>query len=216
MREACRLLQNEGFITIIPFRGYFVAPLTALEFHSLQELQFLVDPAAAALAAERATAEQLRKMESYAKYEYKVGTTASYYEFLQRNFRLHVGIAQATGNRELTVVVANVHTRLMRYFYPGLFLDAYGPNLVVEHCRIVGAIRNRNPQKARQLAEKHVTNTIDRSAKLFFTVAQAHLVEQGQNSNAFTAPTFQSTAEWENFGRDYELSMVAAAKGERS
>src|ERR1700694_868321 len=125
VREACRLLQNEGFITIIPFRGYFVAPLTGLEFHNLQELQFLVDPAAAVLATRRATAEQVRKMESYSRYEYKVGTKASFYEFLQRNFKLHVGIAQATGNRELTAVVVNVHTRLMRYFYPGLFLGDY-------------------------------------------------------------------------------------------
>ena len=202
VREACRLLQNEGLITIIPFRGYFVASLTGLDFHNLQELQFVVDPAAAALAAQRATVEQVRKMESYARYEYKVGTKASYYEFLQRNFNLHVGIAQATGNRELTAVVANVHTRLMRYFYPGLFLDGYGPDLVAEHCRIVEEIRKRNPQKARQLAEKHVTNTMDRSAGLFFSVAQARLVEQGQNSSVFTAPAFQSTVEWEGPGGD--------------
>src|SRR5439155_6314482 len=107
VREACRLLQNEGLITIIPFRGYFVASLTGLDFHNLEELQFVVDPAAAALAAQRPTVEQVRDMESYARYEYKVGTKASYYEFLQRNFKLHVGIAQATGNRELTAVVAN-------------------------------------------------------------------------------------------------------------
>jgi DNA-binding GntR family transcriptional regulator len=205
VREACRLLQNEGFITIIPFRGYFVAPLTGLEFQNLQELQFLVDPAAAVLATGRATAEQVRKMESYARYEYKVGTKTSFYEFLQRNFKLHVAIAQATGNRELTAVVVNVHTRLMRYFYPGLFLGDYGPDLVAEHCRIVEAIRKRNPQKARQLAEEHVANTMNRSSKLMFTVAQAHLVEQGQNSDAFTGPTFQSTVEWESLGRDYGI-----------
>jgi DNA-binding GntR family transcriptional regulator len=200
VRETCRLLQNESLITIIPFRGYFVAPLTAFEFRDLQEVQLMSDPTAAALAAQRATSEQVSRLESDAKHGYKVGSKSSFYEFLQWNFRLHVGIAQSTGNKELAAIVASVHTRLMRYFYPGLSLDEFGPRLVAEHCLIVEAIRKRDAEKARRRAKRHILNTKERSFKLVFDLAHAHLVEQERNSTVFTPPASLSIARYGHFG----------------
>ena len=67
VREACRRLEKDGLIKIIPFRGYFVAPLTMAEYHSLNEVQLIVEPAAAALAAQRATPDQLKQIEQWAE-----------------------------------------------------------------------------------------------------------------------------------------------------
>lgn len=164
VREACRKLQNEGLIEIIPFRGYFIAPLVVSEFHDLQELQLVVEPAMAALATERATEQQLRNMESFGNYEYRVGDKESYYEFLQKNFDFHVEIAQASGNKEFVAIARDVHTRLQRFFFIGVSLHDAGPQLVQEHCKLVEAIRKRNPELARQRAYEHIRNSIDRSA----------------------------------------------------
>src|SRR5579863_8467024 len=60
VREACRRLHEEALIQIIPFRGYFIAPVTIEEYRSLHEAQFVIEPACAALAAERATAAEIR------------------------------------------------------------------------------------------------------------------------------------------------------------
>ena len=57
VREACRRLEAEGLVRITPFRGYAIAPLSVSEFHDLQEMQLIFEPAAAALAAERANAQ---------------------------------------------------------------------------------------------------------------------------------------------------------------
>jgi GntR family transcriptional regulator, rspAB operon transcriptional repressor len=181
VREACRLLENEGLIVIIPFRGYFIAPLTVADFHNLQEVQSVVDPAAAALAARRATPEQLKTMETCAHYEYQVGVPDSYHEFLERNLSLHVGIAQASGNSYLTKIVSDVHTRLMRFFYLGLSMDSYGTQLVKEHCEIVEAIRAGDSERARRQAADHVTNTIRRSARLFLAATEKLLAESAQD-----------------------------------
>jgi DNA-binding GntR family transcriptional regulator len=195
VREVCRQLQNEGLITIEPYRGYSVAALTVAEFHNLQEMQLIVDSAAAALASERATAIQIQEMESAAKYEYKIGVKSSYYSFLQRNMALHVGIAEASGNRELVVSVASIHTRLMRYFYLGLTLDSYGPQLVAEHMGIVKAIRERNTDKARHKTAQHILNTMKRSASLF--VASALGQGKTLNEAGITASEFQYAVEVE-------------------
>ncbi len=128
-------------MNIIPFRGYFVAPLTVAEFNNLQEVQLMVDPSAAGLAAERASPEQVENLEKWASYKYK--GRESYYEFLDQNRSLHVGIAEAAANDRLVEIVSNVHTRLMRYFYLGLSMQSFGDEIVKEHRRDC----RRNPQE---------------------------------------------------------------------
>jgi len=177
VREACQHLQREGLITIVPFRGYFVAPLTLAEFHNLHEVQFVVDAAAAGMAAQRITPAQLRELEQAAEYEYRVGERASYATFLQRNFDFHVGIARATGNQHLVGIVSDVQTRLLRFFYLIIAMDAYGPELVSEHEAIVRAIRERDAEGARRQAAEHVSQTVRRSAGLFVNSSDARLRE---------------------------------------
>ena len=167
VREACRHLASEGFMNIIPFRGYFVAPLTVGEFNNLQEVQLMVDPSAASLAAERATPEQVEDLEKWARYKYK--GRESYYEFLDQNRCLHVGIATAAANDRLVEIVSNVHTRLMRYFYLGLSMQSFGEEIVKEHCAIVDAIRKNRAAEAQAHTREHIENTMRRSAGLWTT-----------------------------------------------
>ena len=184
VREACRRLEKEGLIKIIPFRGYFVAPLTIGEFHSLHEIQLIVDTAAAAWAAKRASAEQVRAIERLGNYEYRVGVPTSYWTFLHRNRDLHVAIARATGNEHLAEIVNDVHTRLMRFYYVVISLDKFGPELVQEHRRVTAAIRARNPAEARKKMAEHITNGIRRSAKLFVASSEARFADGISNSQA--------------------------------
>jgi DNA-binding GntR family transcriptional regulator len=169
VREVCRRLEYEGLIRITPFRGYLVAPLSVAEFHDLQEMQLIFEPEAAALAAERATEQELEEMQRLATYEYRMNDRASYREFVQTNHLLHSLIAQSTCNRRLTDVVSNVHVRLMRFFYLGLPFEAYGATLVAEHVAMVDAIRARNPEQARLHATNHIRKAMERSASLLMS-----------------------------------------------
>lgn len=169
VREVCRRLEHEGLICIIPFRGYRIAPLSVAEFHDLEEMQLIFEPEAAALAAERANAEELDEMRALATYEYSVGDRSSYRKFIQKNYQLHTLIAQSTRNRRLIDVVSNIHIRLMRFFYLGLPFDSYGPALVDEHIRLVDAICARDIEQARSCARDHIRNAMERSATLLMS-----------------------------------------------
>ena len=168
VREACRRLHEEALMLIIPFRGYFIPPLTIAEYRSLQEAQLVIEPACAALAAERATPEEIRQIESLAEYEYYPGVKTSYCTFLDRNYYLHAEIASSSGNQLFREIVSNLQARLMRYFYLVISMDSYGRQLVDEHRAIVRAIRRRQPEAARQKTAEHLQKTIERSAKLNF------------------------------------------------
>lgn len=197
VREACRRLEKEGLIKIIPFRGYFVAPLTVGEFHSLQEIQLIIDTACAAWAAKRASPEQVRAIERMANYEYHLGVPTSYSTFLQRNLDFHVGIARATGNEHLAEIANDVHTRLMRFYYLVISMDKYGPELVQEHRHVVGAIRAGNPGEARKKMAEHVINGIRRSANLFIASSEARLADGISNHEAFVESRLKSAMTWD-------------------
>jgi DNA-binding GntR family transcriptional regulator len=166
VREACRQLKDEALLQIIPFRGYFIAPLTISEYRNLHEVQLVIDPTVAGLAAERASSQQIREIESWSEYEYHAGQKTSYCTFLEWNRNFHSKIAEASGNDTFVDIVANLQTRLMRYFYQVISMDSYGHQLVEEHRDIARAVKRRNPELARQCAAEHVRKTIQRSARL--------------------------------------------------
>ena len=176
VREACRRLQEESLLHIIPFRGYLVAPLTISEFRNLHEVQLVIDPAAAALAAERASDQQLRAIEKWANYEYHRGQKASYHTFLEWNQNLHIEIAAASGNELFEEIAKDLQARLIRYFYMVISMDSFGSQLVNEHREIVKAIRARKPEIARQKAADHVYQTIHRTMSLNFASLNAGIV----------------------------------------
>lgn len=175
IREACHHLEKDGLIKIVPFRGYFVASLTMAEYHALNELQMIVEPAAAALAAERVSPDQAKQIRKLAEYGYRVGDQKSYYDFLERNYRFHAAIAEASANDALLKVVSEVHTRLMRFFFLVISVDAYGPTLVNEHLAIAKAIASHDPEQARQRSLEHIVRTLQRSANLLLSAAPPRL-----------------------------------------
>jgi len=166
VREACRRLGDESLMQMIPFRGYSITPLTIEEYRNLHELQSIVEPAAAALAAERASQEQIKEIANWATYEYKVGQRNSYYTFLEWNKNFHICIAAASKNQSILEIVTNAQTRLMRYYYLVIVMDSYGPELVAEHRELVRALRAGNADLARARASDHLENTIKRSMKV--------------------------------------------------
>jgi DNA-binding GntR family transcriptional regulator len=166
IREACRRLQEEALLQIVPFRGYFVAPLTFDEFRNLNEMQLVLDPAAAAMAAERATEEQIANIERWANYVYHAGQKSSYETFLEWNRNLHIEIAAASGNELMAEMTSHLQTRLIRYFYLVISMSSYGKELVDEHHAIVRAIKARKPDQARDRATEHVIRTIERTSRV--------------------------------------------------
>lgn len=204
VREACHHLEREGLIKIIPFRGYFVAPLTMTEYHNLNEVQLVVEPAAAALAAQRATPEHLKRIRECCEYVYRIGNQKSYYTFLERNYRLHVSIAEASENESLCEIVAQIETRLMRFFYLVISVDSYGPELVAEHQGIVRAIGKRDSEAARQRSAEHIVRTMQRSTNLLLASArsQAGLLGPGSPWPSLPgSPPELADGPWRRLGR---------------
>jgi DNA-binding GntR family transcriptional regulator len=166
LREALNRLALEGLVTIAPFRGYAVAPLTIVGFRELCEVRRILESEAAALCAERATDEDVKRLASLAELRYRREDQQTYEKYLRANSLFHQALVQATHNSRLEAMVMGALDQHQRPLYMGLGVGVDGKASTSEHEEIVEEIRKRSPAKARQVMVLHIVRAEERIANL--------------------------------------------------
>ena len=121
----------------------------------LMELRHILEPSIAALAAERATKQELAAMRQTIEdfgnefKENKIGTEA--------DERLHIALATATHNSTLARLTEPIVLMLSEFREKSLKIKNRRQETFKEHQRIYLAIKNRNPQEARIAMSDHLS-----------------------------------------------------------
>lgn len=169
VREAIRAMEFLGIVEVRPGEGTFVAPLpgghgpnplTASLFQTwstqrmLFEVRRVLEPSLAALAARRATAEQIAQLRTVLGGQVaciREGGTG-----VNEDTTFHFLIAQATGNHVLLSIVNILMDLLQKTREASLqHADRRGLSLR-EHWAILEAIEARDPAAAERRMHKHI------------------------------------------------------------
>src|SRR6266852_4578964 len=105
VRAALARLRAEGFLLAEPRRGHVVAPVTIRDVIEIYDLR---EPPGAAAAAGRLPADQLTRLRRLCQPVPDLEDAASAEHFLQANRTIHVAVAEASGNRRLAAMVADL------------------------------------------------------------------------------------------------------------
>jgi GntR family transcriptional repressor for pyruvate dehydrogenase complex len=169
LREALRVMESLGIIEVRPGRGTFVAglsrvrrrdPLTASLYqawraqHDLFEIRRVLEPPLAALAANRATEEQIDHLRSILREqeaEVQRGRTG-----VDEDTNFHLLIAQASGNGVLVRVVNNLMDLLQKTREISLQRGGRPIQSLKRHRAILRAIEARRPAAAEQRMREHI------------------------------------------------------------
>jgi len=143
IREACRRLQQEGLLTSIPYKGYFVSPISAKEIDDCFDLREILETTAARRAVEIATEDELEALERLARIQYTYDDWDSYADFLDRNREFHVRLAALCGNDRLVSALDELLGHMQRFFFLGLDLGDFSTQMRHEHEALVEALRSR-------------------------------------------------------------------------
>jgi DNA-binding GntR family transcriptional regulator len=162
LREAFNRLSLEGLIVLSPYRGYAVAPVTVKGYQELCELRRIVEGGTAAIAAERATAEDVQRMVDTAETRYTPGDRESYLGYLRKNSAFHLSVVQCTKNRQLEAILMSALDRHQRPLYLGLDVGIDGQASTSEHLEIAEAVKTHDRERARTLMVKHIAKAEDR------------------------------------------------------
>ncbi len=162
VREACRRLQQEGFLTGIPFKGYFVNRISAKEIADCFELRLVLEVHALRLAIERADEAAIARLKTLASSRYTPHDWASYVEFLEHNLEFHLQLAGLSGNEQLVATLRSLLSSMQRFFFLGLDLGDYGAEMRDEHQQLLDAVTRRRKRAATECLERQILRSRER------------------------------------------------------
>ena len=138
VREGLLALRSEGFVQLVPRRGFVVAPFTRQDVRDLFWAQAQLAGELAARTARKITPGQLARLE------------ANLEQFQK---------ALAADSRRLALLLGAVVKHLPNRFYASI--EAQVAAAGGEHPQLVEALRQHNARKARSLMEQHILGGAD-------------------------------------------------------
>lgn len=160
VREGLRMLQNEGFVRLVPRRGFVVESISRQDIRDLFWSQAKLAGELAARAAAKVTQEQVAELRS---------TTAQYDEALaahesdlmgQIGNYFHTIINRAADSKRLSLLLAGVTNQLPLRFYAEI--EGSGVSTRLQHPRIIECLVQGDGEGARAVMEEHLLDNADR------------------------------------------------------
>lgn len=158
IREAIRMLEQEGLAVTIPRKGAEVARMTEKDMEDVLQIREALDELAARIACEQITEEQLAELRE-TMHEFEESTkTANVRKIAEADVRFHDIIYQSTGNPKLVNMLNNLREQMYRYRVEYLKDESNYPTLMQEHKAIVEGLTLKNKQKVTETMKCHVGN----------------------------------------------------------
>ena len=174
IREALRMLEIMGLAEVKPGKGVYVKALTGDLFMPLSSLlsshretlnhhfeaRLLLEPAAAALAAKRASNNDIKRLKKITKIFKENLKKDNLIELIRADIEFHRLIANATNNETIEVLMNTI----TRYNFEGwkmsLRTKERPANTVIEHGKILEAIASGDEKKAKSAMRSHLKEAV--------------------------------------------------------
>ncbi|MGH9107270.1 MAG: GntR family transcriptional regulator [Acidimicrobiales bacterium] len=156
IREALRRLQQDGLVEVRPRTGVFVASLTPSEAEDIYRIRAALEGAAAALAAERATSEDLLLMDKALQSMSSAVQRHKHAEVTRESEEFHSAIHAAAHSDRLSFMMKQIYAQVTWFRNLTLESPTRPPQAQREHLALLAAIKRRDSDLAGQLARRHV------------------------------------------------------------
>ena len=160
VREALRQLELEGLVRIIPNRGAFVTGIQAKDVHDIYMIRSVLEGLCARIAAENITEEQMNALEENVYLAEFHAARGHMEQMAELDNRFHTILYEASGSKMLEHLLKDYHQYVWRVRQKTLS-SSRGAVSNVEHKYIMEAIREKNPDKAEELANQHMINAYE-------------------------------------------------------
>jgi DNA-binding GntR family transcriptional regulator len=172
VREAIRILESEGFVSVVPRRGVVVRRMEKRDIEELFDVREALEVLAVRRATERATKAELRQLEKTLTAARKALLSDNLEAIGAANDSFHDGIIGLAHNGLLATMLEPLSGRLH-----WLFRQSDDPAaLYAEHQQLFEAISSGDPDRAAAEALRHVQTNRDRALHLLFGQPSAEVV----------------------------------------
>ena len=158
IREAIRMLEQEGLAVTMPRKGAEVARMTLKDMEDVLEVREALDELAARIACAKINDEQLENLKSIRDEFKKSLDSGDVKKIAEEDVRFHDAIYEATDNAKLIALTNNIREQMYRYRVEYLKDQNNYPILIAEHDAIVNALEQRDKEMVTAEMHTHVVN----------------------------------------------------------
>lgn len=158
IREAIRMLEQEGLAITVPRKGAEVARMTIKDMEDVLEVREALDELAAQIACNKMSEEQLKQLKNIKNEFVESMKSGEVKKIAEADVKFHDIIYEATDNAKLVILLNNLREQIYRYRVEYLKNPDNYPILIKEHEAIVEALEQRDKEKVTFAMHEHVAN----------------------------------------------------------
>lgn len=158
IREAIRMLELEGLVTMIPRRGAEVAQISAKGLRDVLEVRQALDALAMELACARITDAEIKELRRACDEFAEMTRTQDAVRIAEADVELHDLIVRASGNARLAQMVNNLSRQMYRYRLEYIKDVSQHGRLIEEHEEIYRCISSRDMNAGARAIKMHIYN----------------------------------------------------------
>lgn len=167
IRDAFKLLENEGLIDYIPNRGCFAKGFTKRDVEDIYTVRESLEELAVKWAVERISDEEIKALEEQCEMMEFYARKHDTKKVLELNAGFHDVIYASSRSRFLAQVLRSYKEYLDKtrksIFYDQEYLEA----ILREHRTIFEAVRQRDKQRAVEAMKAHLTSSQERAEQIW-------------------------------------------------
>lgn len=161
IREAIRMLEQEGLAVTVPRKGAEVAKMTEKDMEDVLQIRDALDELAASIACEQITAEELEDLQHTMHEFEKYTKTGDVRRTAEADVRFHDIIYKATRNPKLENMLNNLREQMYRYRVEYLKDEKNYPVLIREHKEILEGLAVKDKERVTAAMHLHVENQVN-------------------------------------------------------
>ena len=158
VREAFRLLEADGLVTLHANRGAFVTQPSEDEVRELFDVRLMLEEDLLRRASPRMSDAELKHIEWL---DSRIASARTPFEWVQYDEAFHLGTYEPANRPRTVALVTTLRRSLNAYYLRYLGPDSRAAAWRVEHRKLTRALRQRDARTAAKVLEKHLLKTRD-------------------------------------------------------
>lgn len=165
VREALHTLRAEGFLDLVPRKGFMVAPLVGDDIRDIFEAHALIAGELAARAATNATPEHIAALRGVHERLLAAAAAGDTEKLEHVNHEFHRSLYGLSGSQRLRWALGNFNKYVPRAFYSQI--EGWPETTAADHGEVFEAIEKNDAEAARGAMAQHIRNSGEKLAEYF-------------------------------------------------
>jgi DNA-binding GntR family transcriptional regulator len=162
IKDALFRLAGEGMVEISSRRGTFVTEVTERDIEEIAETRIILESGALDIVAKQITDQQLAELEVLYQATLIEEEDVGYDSYMEKDSQFHLAIVEFTNNQHLLKLYKqlNAHMQIVRFRFARRAKRKLSWT-DQDHARILRAIKENDPQKAKETMREHLLRARD-------------------------------------------------------